>query len=308
MAGIGESFFLGSGRLTEPSRGLRVRTERFLRGEFRMDDLTALFLYARDRCDGRELVREIGDFVAHHAEREKGIITRTTRDWFAIAGFMMPRFGPGGPYPVDAQRLPSNAPLFVEAAMRRMDHRTLKRETGLSRSAAERLLPDLLGHLVRNSDNTYRLDGVTPREWALFVCLASHMIVQAAFTGERLFDDFSATLRSHGLLRKEEMRRFAELKTVIALYAISQMHNCRIVVSESMTTRLSFAPKDVGVLQVMTAAPVWHDRFANHVFLACAIFTMETPPSVCCTERLLNAELDDHDLEVGPDMKLDILS
>lgn len=42
-----------------PDAGLRARVERLLRGDLRIDDLTRLFLYVRDRCDGREPVREI---------------------------------------------------------------------------------------------------------------------------------------------------------------------------------------------------------------------------------------------------------
>lgn len=43
-----------------------ARVRRLLDGGLRLDDLTNLFLYARDRCNGRESVQEIGDFVAHH--------------------------------------------------------------------------------------------------------------------------------------------------------------------------------------------------------------------------------------------------
>ena len=65
----------------------RARVERILSGELRADDLANLFLYARDHCDGRETVKEVGDFVAHHTERTKGVVTRTARDWYAIVIF-----------------------------------------------------------------------------------------------------------------------------------------------------------------------------------------------------------------------------
>jgi hypothetical protein len=51
----------------------RARVQRLLSGDFCPDDLTGLFLYARDHCDGREPVAEIGHFVAHHSERDMGI-------------------------------------------------------------------------------------------------------------------------------------------------------------------------------------------------------------------------------------------
>jgi hypothetical protein len=40
--------------------GIRARVVRFLNGDFVPEDLARIFLFARDRCDGREPVQEIG--------------------------------------------------------------------------------------------------------------------------------------------------------------------------------------------------------------------------------------------------------
>ena len=71
--------------------GLRIR--RLVRGEFDPEDFTHLFMYLRDRCDGRESVLEVGDFVPHRNERTKGIVTRTPRDLFLIAGYKLETLG-----------------------------------------------------------------------------------------------------------------------------------------------------------------------------------------------------------------------
>ena len=91
-----------------PDPASRTRVERLLRGDFRVDDLTRLFLYARDRCDGRESVKEVGDFVAHHNERNKGTVTRATREWFAISGFISRLYTKR----YNRDRLPPEAPEF----------------------------------------------------------------------------------------------------------------------------------------------------------------------------------------------------
>lgn len=74
----------------------RAKVQRLLSEDFRPSDLADLFLFTRDHCDGRESVVDIGDFVAHHDERDRGIITRSTREWFAVARYHASRFGPGG--------------------------------------------------------------------------------------------------------------------------------------------------------------------------------------------------------------------
>jgi hypothetical protein len=107
---------------------VRARVERLLRGDVRNDDLTRLFLFARDRCDGRECIQEIGDFVAHHDERTKGIVSRTVADWSVIVRFRgwMPN------NQLDLQRLPSIFPEYLMATARRLDHKTIRANTGSS--------------------------------------------------------------------------------------------------------------------------------------------------------------------------------
>src|SRR5688572_6682491 len=98
-----------------PDPGMRARVGRLLRRDFRSDDLTRLFLYARDRCDGRESVQEIGDFVAHHDERTKGLITRSTRDWQITAWHYTLRIQNA----LDRFRLSKDYPEFLYASLRR---------------------------------------------------------------------------------------------------------------------------------------------------------------------------------------------
>lgn len=59
---------------------LRQRVERYIRGDCRVADLDRMFLGLRDRCYGLNSIREIGDFVAHRDQREKGPVTDKVRD------------------------------------------------------------------------------------------------------------------------------------------------------------------------------------------------------------------------------------
>lgn len=79
--------------------------------------MSRLFLFARDRCDGREAVQEIGDFVAHHSERTKGIVTRSTKEWFTTARFAIET---SGRVLDDPQKLPSVTPEYLRANVQRL--------------------------------------------------------------------------------------------------------------------------------------------------------------------------------------------
>lgn len=182
-------------------QGLRGRVERLLREDLRPDDLTRLFLAIRGQCDGRESVQEIGDFVAHHAERTKGIVTLTTRDWFTIVGFRT--WAPGET--LDRNKMPPSLPNFLSAMQRRLEHKSIKQFTGLTRVEVGKILPSIIKKLKLNADGTYTIpDDLDRRDMSIINCFISHLVAKPAFTDEQLFQDFSATLKSHGLLKRRK--------------------------------------------------------------------------------------------------------
>src|SRR4051812_33243829 len=96
----------------------RFMVLRLLRGEFRAQYFIELYLYARDRCDGRETVRDIGDFIAHRNERDKGFITDRVRDAHIVSRYMFPKLSLGKPNGVDELRsLPGNTKEFLAATL-----------------------------------------------------------------------------------------------------------------------------------------------------------------------------------------------
>jgi hypothetical protein len=213
-------------------------------GDFRPDDLTHLFLYARDRCDGRESVQEIGDFVAHHAERNKGIVTRATREWFAIATFSAWCFRPGN-RDMDGNNLPAITPRYLNATLKRLDGSSIRRNCGLSKSHAQKLLPGLIAKFRKNESGTFAITkDHTERELDLVRCLCSLIVVKCAFDGTRLFEDFCSTLRGNGLISQKEIAASPQLKSAVQLFAVAVMHNCAVRMDDGSTVTLRAADVD----------------------------------------------------------------
>lgn len=270
-----------------------------LAGDVRADDLARLFLYARDRCDGREAVREIGDFVAHHAERTKGITTREVRDWYRITSFLIPRFDQHA-QPIYGDRLPSDFPDFLKATFRRVEAAFLRKNAQLRRADAHQMLSSLLSKFVTNADGTVAISNEhTKGERTLMEALCQVLVVRPAFDDARLFSDFAATLKSHALLKKEELCDFAGLRPAIALFAVAVMHNCTIQLGDGKVSRLHAS---LGGDHIAVCAPVpvsLPHRGREQVYVSSAIFGTKLNPLDYCKFDLLRSDTVDCDLELA---------
>lgn len=138
-----------------PDARSRARVERLLRGEFRPDDIASLFLFARDHCDGRETVSDIGDFVAHHSERDRGIVTRLTREWFATARYYAASLRPNAPPHFDGQKLPPVTQEYFKIAVNRIPAQIIREKTGFRREVAYKIMLSVASRLNQNANGTW---------------------------------------------------------------------------------------------------------------------------------------------------------
>jgi hypothetical protein len=121
---------------------MRRRVEMLLNGDLNSQHLDRLFLYARGCCDGRESVREVGDFVAHNSEKKKGIVTTTARDFFVMLRFNVQYIFYNKQ--IDLIDLPSEFIDFAEVMSRRLSYTIITRDTKLKGVKFRKLLQPLL--------------------------------------------------------------------------------------------------------------------------------------------------------------------
>ncbi len=284
----------------------RARVERILRGDFRPDDLMGLFLFARDRCDGRESVAEIGHFIAHHQERDKGIVTRSTREWFAAARFHFSSFGPDGHRRIDVNSMPAATRDYLMGAVNRIDAKFILKETGLRRAAAYELIGDISGRLIQNPNGTWMLPkDITKTELNLVKCLSSYLVAKPAFDADQLFDGFIATLKSNGLINSQELTFSRDnLRTLILLYAVAAMHNCIVQIGDGTTTQLKARPDVLNKTITVDAAVPAAVPDRPNVYISCNMFVANLDPAVHCHSDLVLGNDWNFEIELTSDKRL----
>ena len=266
----------------------RAWAQRLLRGDIRDGDLQGLFLYARDRPDGRDVVTEVGDFAAHHTERQKGMITKSARDWVAIVRFHSTHNFGNGP-PLDVNRLPPITPRYISAMFDRLGDDAY-RKIGLRRASAFKMLKSVLALLHANADGTLKFIQRSGTEFDLFQLCCNILMVESAFNGEKLSTGIIEILRSASVLSREEIRGNPSLHTLFQLYALSVMHNASVTVDNEPNMRLELTQADSGLL-ISTAVAL--PNITPRLSLSSPIFaTKLSAPQYCQQDLLFNMSAD----------------
>lgn len=196
---------------------LRHRTERYIRGDCRVADLDRIFLGLRDRCYGLASAQEIGDFVAHREQREKGPVTDKVGDiQLSLESWLNQGEG----------RFPDLA------AAKRISAANLR--TGTDAQLAQRLglrrevVKSVLAQAIKKMESD-RFDKVTQRERAVFNYLAGAFVWNPVFTDEQVAGDLATVLVKVGALLKDERDAFDANRAFLALYITALMHDSAVV-------------------------------------------------------------------------------
>jgi hypothetical protein len=265
-----------------------------LRGDRRCDDLDRLFLGLRERPSARASVREIGDFVAHRGQREKGLVTDRARDILTSLYSWLRISVEGGPFTREEVRK------VAEANLRNATEAQLSVRLGMTRAVAKSVLAQGFKKLECGRK-------ATPREARTIDYLGGAFIWNPAFTEEALTEDLLHMLSEAGLLKKADHARFRDLSPYIALYVVTLMHGSAVTLETGRADLgAGFDNKD-GRLEVKAQlnVPGLQKPLSATV---CMFWTTLTATAHCAPALLENGVAWSRPLEIGHDGRLTFLA
>lgn len=261
-----------------------ARVQRLLNGAASEADMQSLFLYARGRCNGRQDVQEIGDFVAHYDERDRGIVTDLTREFAVVIRFTMQKFFADAHGYDMVSRIPALGRDYLEISLRRMGRSI--RSNGFHPKQARTLLPIAQSAMKPNSDGTWRIetDDAQIREFidVLLTSFSNYPVV----TGNKLFLGFQSTLVENGALAQSELKEFARSKRAVILFAVSLLHGFRIDIGGGIKVELCAADAR-GLVDVICPVPFIDPVHLKTSKMGFSIMTSEIETSEACSSYLL---------------------
>jgi hypothetical protein len=195
---------------------LRPRIERFLYGDFIVDDLSRTFLFLRENAYGRQTVYEIGNFVAHFGERDRGVTTDLAAHFFKLLRFMVPLMNK------PAQEINLN-PDVLSASFKTIDMEHIRQKLKLKPKIARKVFKSLMNKAksVVGTNNRVQLDA---HESALCQLLVTSFTVRPAFDDTLLNKEFAECLKKNGLLLSDEVDALKKKSNLVTLFALYCMH------------------------------------------------------------------------------------
>jgi len=289
-------------------REMRARVERLLHGPFRNDDLLEVLLFVRERSDGRQTVREVGDFIAHR-ERNRGPLIFTTAQhmyYGARIHTYAAEASKKGDWSVE--KLPAEVKPHFKTLSQKISKQTL-RELRLSLSQVRELCSELSEALVSNSDGTLRFSRyLTALEYKVLSRLMGQLNSFPAFSGIRLGHEFVETLKSNRLISKSEARDYGfRLSLAVQLLALCKLNSSRIRIDDRTVTTLSFGlgGSQKEHLGIFIFVPSYS---SPNVSLSCSLFDVNARPEEFCEPDVLEAcRLFGHTppmIDLTPDLRL----
>lgn len=270
---------------------LKRRVERLVHGTRRSDDLDRLFLALRERSYGRASIREIGDFVAHRDQREKGPVTQKVRDIFESFRSWARISVAGLPFTIADIRKVSAANLRVATDAQ------IEARLGLTRSVAKSVLEQAL----RNAENG---KPGTLRERRVVDYFGSAFIWNPAFTAIEVLDDLTHVLQKAGLLEPTDEKTFAAIGPFLALYVTALMHGSAVILEDGTRADLfaGFANREE---RIEVKARLTINDLSKPIFAPICIFWTTLPGPEHSAPALADAPSQwEGPIEIGPDGKL----
>jgi hypothetical protein len=182
------------------------------------EDLDRLFLWLRQQPMVRLSIRDVGDFVAHSDERNRGLALSHARALYDTNSY---HYNMQNDLPVSRDELIDQ----MRAAQLLGPPDILRERVNLSSDEARDVLATIIPKLETNPDGELQFrPQLSERERNLYDYYRGLLAWRPAYDEDSLIDDFVFVLRHHGLVEEDEEDALRQQGGFLAMYVLTRMH------------------------------------------------------------------------------------
>jgi hypothetical protein len=215
------------------SEHIRPAVARVVANRFSPNDLTRILLYIRQNSYGNKLIEDIGDFIAHHEQRDKGLSYEHVKcSYVKLAAFIDTRDGA-----MQSDKLPWYIKDLIrcQAELRRREG-SLKRIIGMDKKKLEGWINEIIRS--RTDRSCYIAEKATPRDLAVLNLLIGSLDVGASLTTQdEITHEIINNLAKNRLLNKNEVDLFHAAGNKVMCFLLTRIHGSKIFVNEKYAAK-----------------------------------------------------------------------
>lgn len=288
-----------------------------VKGDCRVNDLSRLLRSLRLRTFGVQSIKDIADLTAHEDDRDAGMMVEAISDlYYSIKLHFVPI--------VTRKRLSIGAmPGFMakalDASFKTLPDEAIRKQTGLKRNVANKMLRAAIANFVTNQDGTINGSKCSAEERRFIEGISGSFRVQPVYDDAVLFRDLRFVLEKNGLLLPSETKALGYVKERLAIFAVSLLHRVDVVLPDATVAELLCqisGSQEGNVLTVMANWPGPEDGVQFK--LETTIFQTTLAAADHCGPDVLAAAVPANGipanpatlanpLEIGPDWKLRLM-
>ncbi len=213
---------------------IQNKINRLIDGKRSARDLDAIFLWLRPRTFGAKTVKDIGDFVAHADEKDRGVVWDHASLLSPMFRDMSMRLGESIEKSEADLR---NHKARVMAAFKLDDAAAVRRGTGFGQRKAKNFLIGALSK-INFVDGEYFAPNFSAQERLVYHRYSRVIVVAPAYDEARLVSDFITCLKKNSMMHEDQEPAIQSASQFIAVYAIEKMHFCNLIIDNTPASSL----------------------------------------------------------------------
>jgi hypothetical protein len=258
---------------------LRRRAARIASGGTDPTDLATIFLAVRE---GRsDLVGDIGNFVGHESQRERGVAWQGIQR-LAIATRYGTRFQSRDGFVTTKEEMER----AIWAALAIAPEITVQRDLKMNKARAKRVLQSAIAKIEYFDSRNPILNGpMTEEEARAFRLMHGAVFVEAVYDDKMLTRQLTKALAQKGIIDKDQIDAFQTRHAFVGAFAVSKMHQSKVVYrgSADIPLELGIDWGRTGALTIDASVPLPEIGPGTNVRIA-AFLTSAEPAEWCGAE------------------------
>ncbi|WP_294266338.1 hypothetical protein [uncultured Sphingomonas sp.] len=275
---------------------LKLWVSRLIKGDASARDLDRIYLSLRARSYGNKAVTEIGDFIAHADQRDRGEVFSVSNDMVTTLVYNMQSIAAREAGIADCADL-EKIKNYGKSLLNLHSDAELKRLIGLNRKSAKEVLESAISKLIVGGDGkVYYKEMLTRSEKLTYDFSISKIRVKPAFTSNDLGNQLFSCLLKNSLISKVDLKFLPDVIGFIASHAVEKMHLSKVRVKDNLSVPLFIQTEyndGKSNVAIYATFPVEGDGIGE-LRVSVPIFTSNSIVGDVCSGELAETLMRDH--------------